>query len=91
MGKILEKLAANELSRICEKKSLLYPEKIDTRKNRNVINTITLLIYEIQNRWKKGEKAAILFIDVKDVFDHVSKKKLTERIINLRLDEDLVG
>ena len=39
----------------------------------------------------KGEKAAILFIDVKNAFDHVSKKKLTERIINLGFDEDLVG
>ena len=50
-----------------------------------------LLIHEVQNRWKKGEKTAILFIDVKNAFDHVSKKKLAERIINLRLDEDLVG
>ena len=34
--------------------------------------------------------AAVLFIDVKNAFDHVSKKKLAERIINLGLDGDLV-
>ena len=52
---------------------------------------MTLLIHEIQSRWKKGEKAATLFINVKNAFDHVSKKKLAERITDLELDEDLVG
>ena len=61
------------------------------KKNRNAIDTITLFIYEVQGRQKKGEKVAALFIDVKNAFDHVFKKKLIERIINLRLDENLVG
>ena len=30
-------------------------------------------------------------MDVKDAFDHVSKKKLTERMINLGLNGDLIG
>ena len=30
-------------------------------------------------------------MDVKGAFDHVSRKKLAERIIDLKLDEDLVG
>ena len=30
-------------------------------------------------------------MDVKNAFDHVFKKKLAERIINLGFDEDLVG
>ena len=32
----------------------------------------------------------MLFIDVKDAFDHVFKKKLAERITDLRLDGDLI-
>ena len=52
---------------------------------------MVLLIHEIQSRQKKDEKAAALFIDIKDAFDHVFKKKLIERITNLKLDEDLVG
>ena len=91
IGKILEKIVANELSRISEKKSLLYFGQMGIRKNRSVINIITLLIHEVQSRWKKGKKAAVLFIEVKNAFDHVSRKKLTERIINLGLDEHLVG
>ena len=91
IGKILEKIVANELSRICEKRSLLHPEQIGTKKNRSVVNIITLLIHEVQSRWKKGEKAAVLFINVKGAFDHVSKKKLAERMTNLGLDGDLVG
>ena len=50
IGKILEKVIANELSRICEKKSLLHFEQINTKKNRNVINIIILLIHEVQSR-----------------------------------------
>ena len=30
-------------------------------------------------------------MDIKDAFDHVSEKKLAERIINLDIDKDLVG
>ena len=30
-------------------------------------------------------------MDVKGAFDHVSKKKLAEKIINLGIDGDLVG
>ena len=40
---------------------------------------------------KKGEKAAVLFINVKSAFDHGSKKKLAERMTDLELDGDLVG
>ena len=63
---------------------------MSARKNRSVIDTIILLIYEVQGRWKKSEKIVALFIDVKNAFDHVFKKKLAERITNLGLDENLV-
>ena len=60
------------------------------RKNRSAVDAVALLIHEVQGRWKKGEKTAALFIDVKDAFDHVSKKKLAERITNLGFDENLI-
>ena len=50
-----------------------------------------LLIHKIQGRYKKGEKTVTLFIDIKDAFDHVSKKELAEKITELDIDEDLVG
>ena len=49
-----------------------------------------LFIYEVQGRQKKGEKIVALFINVKNAFDHVSKKKLAEKITNLGFDEDLI-
>ena len=30
-------------------------------------------------------------MDIKGAFDHVSRKKLAERMINLDIDRDLVG
>ena len=49
------------------------------------------IIFLTGGRWKKGEKAAVLFMDVKGAFDHVSGKKLAERMTDLGLDGDLVG
>ena len=50
MGKILEKVVANELLRICEERSLLYSGQINIRKNKSAVDAIILLIYEIQSR-----------------------------------------
>ena len=91
MGKILEKVIINELLRICEERALLHFGQMGVRKNRNAIDAVILLIHKVQRRWKKGEKAVTLFIDVKDAFDHVSGKKLAERMTNLDIDGDLVG
>ena len=30
-------------------------------------------------------------MDIKDAFDHVSRKKLAERITDLGIDKDLIG
>ena len=39
---------------------------------------------------KEGEKTVTLFMDIKDAFDHVSKKKLAEKMTDLGIDKDLV-
>ena len=91
IDKILEKVVINELLRICEERSLLYLRQMGARKNRSAVDTIILLIHKVQRRWKKGEKAIALFIDIKDAFDHVSKKKLAEKITDLSIDKDLVS
>ena len=47
IGKILEKVVANELLKIYEKRSLLYPGQINIKKNKNVVDTMILLIHEV--------------------------------------------
>ena len=39
---------------------------------------------------EKRRETAALFIDIKNTFDYVSKKKLTERITDLGIDKDLI-
>ena len=90
MSKVLKKVIANELLRICEERSLLHPGQMGARKNRCAVDAIALLIHEVQQKWKDGEVAAALFMDVKGAFDHVSRKKLAERMTNLGLDGDLI-
>ena len=50
MSKILKKVIINELLRIYEKKSLLYSRQMGAKKNKNAIDTVILLINEIQGR-----------------------------------------
>lgn len=38
----------------------------------------------------KKELASILFMDVKKAFNHISKTKLVARMLELKIDEDLI-
>ena len=45
----------------------------------------------IQENWSKIKLAKALFMEIKAVFNHVSKNKLFMRIINLGMDTDFVA
>ena len=47
INKILKKVVINELSRIYEKKSLLYFEQMGVRKKKSAVDTVVLLIYKV--------------------------------------------
>ena len=50
INKILKKIVMNELLRIYEERSLLHPKQMGAKKNKNIIDTVTLLIHKIQGR-----------------------------------------
>jgi Reverse transcriptase (RNA-dependent DNA polymerase) len=45
LGKVIEKVAATALSRVCEEKELLYPGQFGCRKQRSAIDAVAKLIY----------------------------------------------
>ena len=91
MGKVVEKVVANQLSDYCETFSKLHPGQMGTRKERSAIDTVAALVHVVQEKWSEKLLAGALFMDVKGAFDHVSKAQLLRHIINLGIDGDLVG
>jgi hypothetical protein len=48
LEKVVEKVAATALSRVCEEKELLHPGQFRYRKQRSAINAVAKLIYIIE-------------------------------------------
>lgn len=54
------------------------------------INAVGMLVRTVQEKWEEKKLAAMLFMDVKGAFDHVSKEQLLTQMIELGTDGDLV-
>ncbi|KAI1005137.1 hypothetical protein K3495_g3081 [Podosphaera aphanis] len=83
MGKLLEKLIANRISKAAEEYNLLPEEQMGARPKRSTISAIELLTEQIHTIWGKDKKqvASILSLDISGAFDNVSHDRL---IHNLR-------
>ncbi|KAI0997711.1 hypothetical protein K3495_g10478 [Podosphaera aphanis] len=83
MGKLLEKLVANRISKAAEDFNLLPEEQMGARPKRSTISAVELLTEQIHTIWGKDKKkvASLLSLDISGAFDNVSHKRL---IHNLR-------
>lgn len=71
MGKIVEKVVAEQLLQYSEGYSKLYPGRMGGRKERSAIDAVATLVNPVQESWQEKKLAAALFMDVKGAFDHV--------------------
>lgn len=90
MGKVIEKVVAEQLSQYYESYSKLYSGQIRGRKERSAIDVVATLVHIVQEKWEEKMLFATLFMDVKDPFDHVSKEQLLKWLIELDIYGDLV-
>ncbi len=90
MGKILEKVIAEQLSEFCKAYSKLYPGQMRARKEWSAIDVVAVLVHTVQENWSKKKLAGALFMDVKGAFDHISKSQLLMHMTDLGIDTDLV-
>lgn len=51
---------------------------------------VVTLVYIVKEKWSKKILARVLFIDIKEVFNNVSKTQLLKYMINFGIDGDLV-
>ena len=91
MGKVIEKVVAEQLSQYCESYSKLHPGQMGGRKERSAIDAVAILVHTVQKIWEEKKLAAALFMDVKGAFDHVSKVQLIARMIELGINGDLIS
>ena len=73
MGKVLEKVVSKQLSHFSKNFMKLYQDQMRVRKERYAIDTVASLVHKVEQQWAEKKLAAILFMDIKGVFDHVSK------------------
>ena len=90
MGRIVEKVIVAQLLHYREKFAKLHPGQLRTQKQRCAINAVAALVHKMQKCWEKKKLAAALFLDVKRAFNHISKNRLIERMIDMGVDRDLI-
>lgn len=84
IGKLLEKLVANRISKATEQHNLLPEEQMGARPHRSTVSAVGLLTEQIHTIWGKDKKraASILSLDISGAFDNVSHERL---IHNMRI------
>jgi hypothetical protein len=90
IGKVAEKVVASKLSDIVEHRDLLHAGQFGSRKGRSAVDAVAVLMNRAQEAWKRKEIAGVLLMDVKGAFDHVSRGRLLARMVEMRIESNLV-
>jgi hypothetical protein len=91
LGKVSERILAQQLAYLAETSGLLYNSQIGGRLKKSVIDAALFLTNEVEANKRLKHKTTTLFLDVKGAFDHVSKNKLLSTLKKLRLLFSLIS
>jgi hypothetical protein len=90
LGKAFEKILATRLSYLAETGDLLRETQRGGRKPKSALNACLLLQSKVQEAWEKKHTTALLFVDVRGAFDHVSANQLLAMCKKLKLPLALI-
>ncbi|KAI0999672.1 hypothetical protein K3495_g8523 [Podosphaera aphanis] len=79
LGKVTEKVVAELIAESCELRGTLHQGQMGYRKQRSCIDAVARVMSRVEEVWSRGNIAALLLMDVKGAFDHVIKKKASEK------------
>ena len=85
-----ERILARRLSYLAETTNLLHISQIGSRLHKSAIDAALLLKNEVEVNKTNKLKTTTLFLDIKGAFDHVSKNRLIEVLVNLKLPISLI-
>ena len=90
LGKVVEKVAVEILSKRCERLELLYSGQFGSRKMRSSIDAVVKLIATVEHAWKHKRIAGTLLLDIKGAYPNVDRRMLLKRLIELGILGDLI-
>lgn len=62
LGKVVEKVVAEQLALYCEAYSKLHPGQMGARKERSAIDAVSVLVHTVQEIWEEKKLAGALFM-----------------------------
>ena len=89
-GKIVEKVAADLISRHCEATGGFHPGQYGCRTKRSAVDAVGVAIAQVQEAWSRGVVAGALLMDVAAAFPSVARTCLLRKMREARIDERLV-
>src|ERR1700709_678607 len=90
LGKVLERILARRLSYLAKTTNLLYISQIGSRLYKSAIDVALLLKNKVKVNKTNKLKTTTLFLDIKGAFDYISKNRLIEVLVNLKLPISLI-
>src|SRR5436189_6018128 len=89
LGKISEKIIARRLTYLVNISNIIYFNQMSSRKQISAIDAVMSLIHDIQLAKNENKITSVLFINVKEVYNHVSCNQLLKICKNLDLSRSL--
>src|SRR5437762_9663827 len=89
MRKVAEKIIATRLSYIVETSDLLNSDQMSDRRQKSAIDAVMILIHDIQLAKHENRVILILFMNIKEAYDHVSVNHLLKICQKLKLSKSL--
>ena len=85
-----KRILARCLSYLAKTTNLLYILQIDSRLYKSAIDIALLLKNEIEINKTNKLKTTTLFLNIKEAFGYISKNRLIEILVNLKLPISLI-
>lgn len=89
--KLAREVLLKKPAMICEAGLKLRKGQMGARKRRCAVDAVAAMLHKVQEIWSRKRFAEALFMNVKEVFDHVNNDKLICRIQEMKIDDDLIN
>src|SRR5436190_10385734 len=89
MKKVAEKIIATRLFYIAEISDLLDSDQMSDRRQKSAIDAVMTLIHDIQLAKHENRVTSVLFMNIKEAYDHVSANHLLKICQKLKLSKSL--
>ena len=91
LWKVLTAILAKQLSYFAEKHHLLPNHHFGGRPGRTTTDAMHLLTYKIKGAWRKGQVAAVLFLDIEGAFPNAVPSRLIHNLKMRRVPDKLIN